>query len=1479
MIYLKVIVGGNKMIAEICNNINKIVTITLTNGREKIGKIVRIDIEANTVSLRDENNIIFSILISMIGMFEPLNCENKLNNQNLQMINNTNVAINDTSNSYTEKITEQTISSDALHKLIKIENIIDVEIINAKLQLNSPNLETPKDILDADGYSRQSGLKIWNWILDKYNHAKKNGTLAPNSDDLKAIIDKTNKFFEISTLSNSSVLYSYLGYFSYINSDKDKSIEAYTLAAKLSNNPKYWLMLAAVASEKKKNEIACYALEKFFLQSNCSEEENKKAWYKFAELIIKFSSYNSYKEIINNTLRLLSKEELKKIFEIVCYFLIKNNQQEIAKIQIQNSLTNYNYKKLSLDCLEILPKYKSLSYDNFIYEFESSQTNNINKNNLSNTSMQRNKFVSKQYIDYLLEAKHAREVEKNYEKAEDLFIKGIESEKDSNIKERAVRGFAGMLAQQMNQPVKAIQTIHKYQSKITESDLNLLYDFHYQSGKYEDAIKIQKELLKNTITKDVKFTRIFKIAACCLKKGSYKMAEKEYRNALELNPTHNAVKRYIALCLYKQGTIKEAKNILEKLITNFNDLKSKELLNNIENKTAIQIDDIIIDTAGLVYENIDDFTRFYLSTCDLKFIGKNKLSEEGKYIGNDKENDIKKLIDTANALRSGAAEERSIIYLNIAKILFDSEEKNNNLYQYLCRSFNSKGDNAVQSGNSLDTVKTFYLAALKANDSLFFDENQYEPFSAVTFSLCRLLYSTIGSKKIPLFPVNIEETIEAVFEEHPEPDNIFDALSLIFARSPQFSINRLAKIIFEVAKYRKLAINYLKTCNKVNYDNFIELWKNKAREIINDENELSETLFPLNNFEFVEKWLLLGIERINKVISKVIFESDKNYLNVLLEVFDLCISLSKINSQDEKINKCDEINNKAANLMTKIEKNPTKLSIELIHPTVKKIIISIEYYLNNLNQSSKPELNISSSISSYYLKENQQIDLQIKIKNNAEGHAYQVELMIEKDNNLYDLINPQAISYRTIRGYTHETQIITLQIKPEAVSSKAFTLKAFAKFRTWRGEEVESLKQEISIQLGDVKDLKDFKEINPNPYTKWVRAGKVTDKSMFFGREEFIHRAYNAVCNSYKSYVIYGQFRSGKSSILHHLEKKLNENPQILVVKIDDIGRLLDDNSTTPILYQILHAILKKIHSSIILKKALGFPLINFQTPNSLEFYNHPAPLNFFYEFLDLFNEEKEKYTEWKNVRVIITIDEFTYLYEKIVQGKLSQDFMKNWKALLSLNYFNVVLVGQDVFPKFRNQFDNAFQTMEHERVTYLNKVDAKALIDQPIQVKIDGIIKSRYTEKEAIDRICELTACSPYYIQIFCNQLVEYINNEKQQYITKANVNIVKDRLLRGDKRLDKTAFTNLINNGDPASDATSHKDLVYVLKKIAENTKNDSYCIKRMIRCEAQSDISDILKDLEERDVIEKHGEKGFRIRVGLFKEWLNENPDFEE
>ena len=215
---------------------------------------------------------------------------------------------------------------------------------------------------------------------------------------------------------------------------------------------------------------------------------------------------------------------------------------------------------------------------------------------------------------------------------------------------------------------------------------------------------------------------------------------------------------------------------------------------------------------------------------------------------------------------------------------------------------------------------------------------------------------------------------------------------------------------------------------------------------------------------------------------------------------------------------------------------------------------------------------------------------------------------------------------------------------------------------------------------------------------------------------------------------------------------------------------------------------------------------------------------------------------------------------------------MKNWKALLQENYFNAVLVGQDVMTKFKQRFPNEFGTTQDERVTYLKREDAIRLIDDPIRI---GGRKgeSRYRER-AIERLIDLTAGCPFYIQIFCNRLVEFMNRKKVKWITDADIEQIKDELIKGINALDLDKFDNLLNSGDTSANAIKDEDAYKVLTAVALNGKTGP-CSRQNIHCETDTPIEEILDDLVKRDVVERKSGQYYSIRIGLFKDWLIAHP----
>jgi hypothetical protein len=181
----------------------------------------------------------------------------------------------------------------------------------------------------------------------------------------------------------------------------------------------------------------------------------------------------------------------------------------------------------------------------------------------------------------------------------------------------------------------------------------------------------------------------------------------------------------------------------------------------------------------------------------------------------------------------------------------------------------------------------------------------------------------------------------------------------------------------------------------------------------------------------------------------------------------------------------------------------------------------------------------------------------------------------------------------------------------------------------------------------------------------------------------------------------------------------------------------------------------------------------------------------------------------------------------------------------------------------FINSYPNEFQVAEPIRVSYLDRDDAQALIENPIRL-ISG--ESRYCGP-AVKRLLELTAGSPFYIQIFCNRLVNYINLKRRR-VSDADIERVKEQLITGTNRLDRSAFDNLLTPGDKAVDPIPREDVERVLRVIAAGTRTQVWFDPLVSLSSTDSAV--VLHKLVEWEVVERQGSL-YRIRVGLFREWL--------
>ena len=345
-------------------------------------------------------------------------------------------------------------------------------------------------------------------------------------------------------------------------------------------------------------------------------------------------------------------------------------------------------------------------------------------------------------------------------------------------------------------------------------------------------------------------------------------------------------------------------------------------------------------------------------------------------------------------------------------------------------------------------------------------------------------------------------------------------------------------------------------------------------------------------------------------------------------------------------------------------------------------------------------------------------------------------------------------------------------------------------------------------------------------------------------------------------FVLYGQKRSGKTSILYQLKRKLTSNCFTIIVSLGETDVDHNDKQIN-FIDRCITAIQEKLEDE--------FNISFTEIPSRDDIKERPSE-SFRKALRELTTLLKDNSIS-ENPRVILLIDEFTYVFEYIKEGIVSPQFMRNWKALLQMKLFSAVVVGQDSMPKFKQAYPNEFGSTYDERISYLSPSEARKLAEDPILYND----KSRY-RGHALERLLELTAGSPFYTNIMCDKLVNYLNARKAPFITEADI----DAVLYGWKN-GKDEMSGLISGNEILPIERFDPLITAAGESVAEFPREKYLQILTAIACKRRGaqksdlppfdNLNEILKDMHDREVIKTEADN-YLIRVGLFAEWLRRN-----
>ena len=1417
----------------------------------------------------------------------------------------------------TDSISESISLADldrATEKLAEIEHRFKSHIQSIHIELKEPDFIFPKEEFSNGDVS--SAASAWVQATNAYNYAKRINELSPREGRILRIVGNLNSL--VVEFPNSPALRRHLGYLYSLAEDWNGSLQHYQMCAYHSSAADDWLSVAICALRLDKEMIACYSLGEFFDESSIME--SSQAWHTFVPLIEKYD-HSAISKMAAKTTR---NSETDALLETALYLLKKRRDTMSAPAIIMKWLKGESVESLLSEACGKLDEEPTESYRQFCTEFTNeiaasvrapreekfqslTPTHKKRKNQPGGFREKKEKpsqagpTATKEEISLYASAKRAFDAG-DLEQAELLYQNVIR--RGGSRLESAIKDLA-MVFIRLRQADKAVELLENHRPKARNQETwnNSLISAYQGAMMYDKMIPLLNVILQQTEDAEQKLTVRWQIANAYLKSENYSRAVEQFRKVLKIRPESVPAQKRLALCHAKKGEYKDAENILNTLQDERPDIDPEisEWLTAIKaarTTGTLQLDDDNIHGTEMELSyfsgELDKFARFSLDGCRLmESVQPGRVNEVGKYVGSedDAKHDIGRQESMGKQHRTKNPLARSNCYLVAARICFDMENYDYRLYQYLCRSFASRGDAAV--GTNLDVGRSWYCQALSAYDRARGILKARNPNARVyeqdaVNSIVRYLYSTLGNTTIPRDPeiptAQIDEATKKVVEHMVTTGNTkkaFDAISYLLLHS-QYALRMILRYLYDDTTLRARATDYLRDNgmvvpdNEANAEYFRQTWNELCQDKSRKIKRISSDLQTFSNFEFRTSWLEDKLKSVDLIIPQLFVELDQQHVAKLREILKAALRLCEQRAAEAEDELCGKLIGDCSDQLDEITKQPTTLSIEHVYPIIEVIQKKADEQREEIKENRKPvlELRLPEGKESYVSAEGS-IDVQIVVQN-EEGRmpADRVRLVTQPDDKLFTKAELLDES-QSIRGGKQVILRLRLSLTDEAEMNKAFSLRVHAQYVISGDEDAQTDPVRLPIQLED--EEKEFEHIK-NPYRIYATGRHVQDKDMFFGREKLLEDISDAVRMPENVCVlVYGQYRSGKTSFLDRLHNKLQENEQanedLLVLYIENIQSALDSVSSKSYLHQILALVLQRLKRAIEAQQNGDLPPLKLTIPDTEKFLNHHAPRLFFEEVISDLKRELERVNR-PNVRIVLLIDEFQYTYDLYVEKKLDKDFMQHWKDLLQRNHFSAVLVGQDVLSKFKKKFSNAFGTIEPHLVTYLDKKEASELIEDPIRIGGEGG-ESRYREK-SVDRILDLTACSPFLIHKICDRLVDHMNVKRVPLVTEADVESVKRDLIDGVRALPEDDFHCFTDSGDPSEDAIKESEARAVLKAIADNTSDleQKGCRKNLIESVAGSNLDDILEDLERRQVVKRTrdlDEDWFRIRSELFKEWL--------
>jgi ligand-binding sensor domain-containing protein/AAA+ ATPase superfamily predicted ATPase len=375
-------------------------------------------------------------------------------------------------------------------------------------------------------------------------------------------------------------------------------------------------------------------------------------------------------------------------------------------------------------------------------------------------------------------------------------------------------------------------------------------------------------------------------------------------------------------------------------------------------------------------------------------------------------------------------------------------------------------------------------------------------------------------------------------------------------------------------------------------------------------------------------------------------------------------------------------------------------------------------------------------------------------------------------------------------------------------------------------------------------ELATYVPIDPNPY---IVGNPIRNESMFFGREDDFRYVHTKLDGASQGVVIVlcGERRTGKSSILYQI---LN-------------GRL--GERFVPVFIDLQEMVVANDREFFRRIARLVGERVGMDRPEVETFGFADASLNPYHQFVDFLDAVLERLGD---KTLLMLVDEYELLEQKVEEQRLDPEIFLFLAGLMdSKERLSFVFTGsRRLEERDRRYWREILRRSFFRKVGFLSSNDAQRLATEPVTGRV-------VYGRNVVDHIVRLTAGQPFYTQVVCQNVVDYLNEHERNALGKRDLDHVVAEIV--DHPLPQMIYS---------WEALSPDEKV-VLALLAESLDSDgtgwasaSDLVGLIGRIHAPVDLSEntihlTLEELFRSELLEKNAFEEYRFRIDLLRLWV--------